>query len=218
MVPARWRGGPASRLRSGRSFGLLADLQDALAALVTDLAFLERFERAPAEALAARWPDLAPDERASLVALDAAALRRCAEGLIAKRWDDLRKVTPLSARVAPALRRHHRRWLESHPATAADTVLGPGEAEALRALPALAARLQADDDAPPWAAELLAYEVLAACSARDGHERFARAGCAVHEIAALLRAGQRPALDAEPAPHRYRFTRAGVQHRREGET
>lgn len=194
---------------------MLADLQEAVAALVTDQSLRRRFERSPAEALDRWWPQLAAEERTMLAALAPAALRRCAEGLLDKRWDDLRRVAPLAARVAPSLRQHHRRWLGAHPARAIDTVLGPGEAEGLRALPALAARLRADEAAPPYSAELLVYEVLAGCSALDGEVRFARTEYPVHAIAAELRQGRLPSLEPERAPHRYRFTRAAVRYQPE---
>ena len=177
---------------------MLASFQDALCALVTGQSREEVLGRSGLDAR----------ERAILEALPAAVLRRCADGLIDKRWDDLRVVAPLAARVAPSLRRHHRAWLAAHPAPAADGVLGPGESEGLRALAALAARLRADDAAPPWAAELLVCEVLAACSAEDGQERYARTRFDVQRIAADLRAGLLPAAEGASgeAPYHHRFT------------
>jgi hypothetical protein len=190
---------------------VLAALQNALVALALDEARLRRFAAAPEEALAAF--ELDPPARALLLGIPLSDLRRFADGLRHKRWDDLREVVPLSAGVVSRLGERYRRWLAAHPPRAADDVLAPGVAEGLRALPALAAELRDDPGEAPWAADLLAFEVLGAAARGDGAVRGMRSAYAVHAIASELRAGLVP-VDPPCLPHEYRFEAAGVRHRR----
>ena len=171
----------------------LAALQDALAELVTS------------------------DDRAAipgaLAALSETDLRRYARGLRQKRGAEVAATVPLAARVIPDLKARYDAWLRAHPPTARDSLLSPGAAEALRALPGLADALARDAEQAPYAAELLAFEVLAACSRADGTVRTLRARYALHAIVAELRAGLIP-VDPPSEPHVYRFERAGPRHRR----
>ncbi len=173
----------------------LAELQDQLARVVTDGAALAAFERAPGEALG------------GLVVADVV---RYARGLGRKRWDDVSAAVPLSAQVISNLDGRYEQWLAGHPAPAVDTVLSPGAAEALRALPDLARGIAADPGEAPWAAELLAFEVLLACSRADRRSRGFRTRFAVHAIAAELRRGLIP-IDPAPEPHAYAFDARGAR-------
>jgi len=183
-------------------------LQDALVALAADRRLRERFLRDRDEAL--HDFALEPRERAALSLMPADALCRFAASLVAKRWNEVRRVIPLSLNVCPSLERRYRDWLALHPAPAADCVLSPGLAEALRALPALTAELTRDTGETEYAAHLLAWEVLAGCSRVDGLARKLRSRFAVHAIAESLRARLVP-IDPEPAPTIYQFTRTGVR-------
>lgn len=172
----------------------LAELQDALAALVTgngDRAAIPRL----------------------LSALSERDLHRYARGLRQKRWEEVAAVVPLSARVIPDLRARYHAWLRARPAEARDSLLAPGLAEALRALPSLAGGLEGDPGQAPYATELLAFEVLGACSRADGTPRTLRARFALHAIARDLRAGLIP-IDPPLERHAYRFERGGPRHRR----
>jgi hypothetical protein len=172
----------------------LARLQDELARLVTD-----------AEASRALVGEV-------VGGLSAPDVVRYARGLRRKRWDDVEATVPLSARVVAGLGARYEAWLGRHPARANADGLPPGPAEALRALPPLTRALAADPGEAPWAAELLTFEVLGACSRADGAPRGFVARHAIHEIAAELRAGLIP-VDPPAAPHRYAFDGAGVRWR-----
>jgi hypothetical protein len=190
---------------------VIGDFQEALVALALDAGTRERFLRGAPGALA---PFRLDDRELSMLrAIEPVALERCARGLLDKRWEELRRIVPLSARATPALARLYRGFLARHPAPVRDGVLSPGHAEALRALDALERALRADPGAAPWAPDLLGFEVFAACSRADGLVRGGRGAYALHEIAAEIRDGRVP-FDADPAPHAYRFDRAGVRHRR----
>lgn len=154
--------------------------------------------------------DLTDHERATLAAIPAAALERFAESLIAKRWREVSRVLPMTLRVSPGIGQRYRRWLARAPAPAMDTVLDPGPAEALRALPHLHRALAEDEGEAAYAADLLAFEVLACCSRQDGRPRLLRSRYAVHEIATELQRSLVP-MDPELAPTRFRFERAGVR-------
>jgi hypothetical protein len=201
----------AAAAASRYAAGVLPDLQNALAALVTEGALARRYAASAGEAL--EGLPLDAGARALLAALAPADVGRYAESLAYKRWDEVREALPLTAAIVPDLGARYRAWLLEHPAPAEDRLLAPGPAEALRALPALAAAIGDDPGQAPWAAELLAFETLRACSRSDGETRHLAAGHAVHELAAELERGLVP-LDPAPAPHQYRFERARVGHRR----
>ena len=148
-----------------------------------------------------------------LAALSEPDLRRYARGLRQKRWAEVAATVPLAARVLPELHARYDAWLRAHPPAARDSLLAPGAAEALRALPALADALPGDPGQAPYAAELLAFEVLAACSRADGTPRTLRTRVAIHDVVAELRRGLIP-VDPEPDAHEYRFERGGPRHRR----
>jgi hypothetical protein len=191
----------------------LAQLQEALARLVTEGALARVYERAPAEAIAAVAPDAGVRE--ALAGLGVPDVARYARGLRRKRWEDLAATVPHSARVIGALSARYEAWLAAHPAVARDSVLPPGAAEGLRALAELTDGLSDDPGEAPWAAELLAFEVLAACSRADSVPRALEARHAVHAVIEELRAGLIP-VDPPVDPHRYAFGAGGVRWRRAG--
>ena len=171
----------------------LARLQDALAAVVTGAAY---------EADATPLAGLSGDDVA-----------RYARGLRRKRWQEVARSLPLSARVIVGLEARYDRWLCAHPPVACDGVLPPGLAEASRALADLTRGLGADPGEASWAADLLAFEVAAGCARADGGRRELRARHAVHEIAAELRVGLVP-VDPPLAPHAYVFEGSAMRWRR----
>ncbi|HVJ16265.1 MAG TPA: DUF692 family protein [Polyangiaceae bacterium] len=152
--------------------------------------------------------ELAPAEAAVLLAIEEAALERYAGSLVGKRRGELERVVPLTRRVCPDLGARYVRWLAEHPAAPRDDVLAPGEAEALRALPELAAELEADESLVAYAAELLRFEVLRTCSRRDGERRELVTGIALSQVLADLERGLVPTEAAPHAEtHRFSFPR-----------
>src|SRR5262249_40496196 len=154
-----------------------------LVSLVTRGALGRRFVEAPAEAVASLA--LPAEVQRALAALAPAEGRRDAGGLCAKRWGEGRGGGPLLGSGVPGVGGRDKRWVRAHPAQARDTVLAPGAAEALRALPDLAAEIEDDPGEPAWAAELLAFEVLSAGAAESASRRN-ETRFAIHEIAAEL--------------------------------
>ena len=191
---------------------LLAKLQDALSTILTDGEVEEVYRRSPGEAIVA-VAEL--DARDTLARLETDEVLRYARGLRRKRWDDVAATVPLSVRVIGGLEGRYRTWLQAHPPEASDTVVPVGAAEALRALVDLADDLHQDPGEAPWAAELLVFEVLAACSRADGVSRGLQAQYAIHRIAEELRAGLVP-IDPPLEPHAYAFGAAGVRMKRLG--
>jgi hypothetical protein len=120
---------------------------------------------------------------------------------------------PLSLRVITRLESRYDTWLCAHPPMARDTVVSPGQAEALRAVVDLAHDLFKDPDETPWAAELLVYEVLSACSRVDGVARGLQAQYPIHAIVEELQAGLVP-VSPPVEPHAYAFGPGGVQMKR----
>lgn len=171
----------------------LAELQDALAALATS-----NDDEAPV-------PEV-------LTVLPAVDLRRYARGLRQKRWDDVAATVPLAASAIGDLHARYDAWLRAHPPPAQDTVLPPGAAEALRALPALAHGVAGDPGQAPYAADLLVFEVLAACSRADGTRRTLRARYPIHDLIVDLRAGLIP-VDPPVNAQMYTFDRRGARPR-----
>jgi len=165
------------------------------------------YVKAPAPTLARL---AAPEVGGALGALDAAAVLRYARGLRHKRWDDVRATVPLSTRISPTLGARYQAWLAAHPPAAQDTVLPPGAAEALRALPALTHDLADDPGEASWAADLLAFETLRACARADGQPRTLHTQVAVHQLVDELHAGLLP-VDPPRDPHRYAFEGASVR-------
>jgi hypothetical protein len=191
---------------------VLAKLQDALATLVTDGEVEEVYRRTPGEAIVA-VAEL--DARDTLAQLGVEEVLRYARGLRRKRWEDFAVTVPLSVRVIGGLEGRYRTWLQEHPPEARDTVVPPGAAEALRALVDLAEGLNQDPGEAPWAAELLVFEVLGACSRADGVSRGLQAQYAIHRIVEELRAGLVP-IDPPLEPHAYAFGATGVRMKRLG--
>jgi hypothetical protein len=85
-------------------------------------------------------------------------------------------------------------------------------AEALRALPALHARLAADEDEASFAADLLTFEALRACARSDGVPRAMRSRFAIAAIVDDLTRGLVP-IDPEPRAHELVFERRSVRWR-----
>jgi hypothetical protein len=191
---------------------VLAQLQDALATIVTDGEAEDVYRRSPREAILA-VAEL--DARDTLARMDTSEVLRYARGLRRKRWDDVAATVPLSVRVIGGLEGRYRTWLQAHPPEAHDTVVPPGAAEALRAVVDLAEGLHQDPGEAPWAAELLVFEVLSACSRADGVSRGLQAQYAIHRIAEELRAGLVP-IDPPLEPHAYAFGATGVRMKRLG--
>ncbi len=154
----------------------------------------------------ARRFELEGVEARAFADLDETPLERYAGSLVAKRRAEFERVVPLSLRLCPDLGERYARWLESHPAAPGDHVLAPGEAEALRALAPLVEELRGDARLVPYAADVFAFEVLRACSRRDGELREYRSRFALSEIVPELERGvllTEAPLRAEH--HRFRF-------------
>lgn len=186
-----------------------AAFQSAFVRLVTVDAARAAFAADPVAA-AAHLPEPA---RSALRDLDPAAVHRYALSLKAKRWRSVSAVIPLTRQICPAVGTHYRDWLGAHPSPGDRMGISPGESEGLRSLSALRTRLRADNEAVDWAPDLLAFEVLSACSRRDGTPRHLQSRFALHDLVQTLQAGGVP-LDPDPDPHRYRFERRGVKWKR----
>jgi hypothetical protein len=188
----------------------LAQLQDALATIVTDAEVQQVYRRTPGEAVVAVAD---PEARDTLGQLEVAEVLRYARGLRRKRWDEVAATVPLSVGVIAGLEARYDAWLGEHPPRAHDTVVPPGPTEALRALVPLSHELYNDPGEAPWAVELLVFEVLLACSRADGVSRGLKARYAIHQIAEELRGGLVP-IDPPPDPHVYAFAGDGFRLRR----
>jgi hypothetical protein len=188
----------------------LAKLQNALATIVTDGEVEDVYRRTPGEAIVAVADRETHDE---LGGLEPADILRYARGLRGRRWNEVATAVPLSMRVIAGLEARYDAWLSTHPALARDTVVPRGADEALRAVVDLAHDLFNDPSEAPWAAELLVYEVLAACSRADGVARGLKAQYPIHTIMDELRDGMVPA-DRPAEPHAYAFGIHGVQMKR----
>jgi hypothetical protein len=191
---------------------LLAQLQEAFCAIVTEGEVEEVYRRSPSEAIMAVAD---PEARETLVRLEVPDVLRYARRLRRRRWDDVALHVPLSIRVIAGLENRYQSWLSAHPPTTHDTVVPSGAAEALRALADLTNDLFNDPGEAPWAAELLVFEVLGACSRADGVSRGLQAQYPIHEIAEELQAGLVP-IDPPLAPHAYAFVAEGVRMKRLG--
>src|SRR5438445_625149 len=185
--------------------------QEALVRLAADAGLRARFSSNATDALAGFA--LEPREREALLAISARDLERYARSLLFKRWSDVAHVFPLSTKISPSLGKRYRAWLAKDPAIASDTVLSPGAAEALRALPALRRALAEDRGEAIYAPEVLAYEALSHASRIDREPRFLTSRFAVHELVAELRRGVIP-IDPEPSPTELRFDGDGVRWRK----
>jgi hypothetical protein len=189
---------------------MLTHFQDALVALAADARVRGRFRDDPAATLA-RFT-LSERERATLLSVPLDALERFAASLLSKRWHEVARVVPLTARVSPKLGERYRAWLATDPARAHDTVLPPGVDEALRALASLRADTAKDGAEAPYAPDLLAFEVLGAASRADGAVRFLTSRYRVDLVAGEVRRGLLP-VDPDLSPTQLRFDRAGVKWR-----
>jgi hypothetical protein len=190
----------------------LAQVQDALATIVTDGEVERVYLRTPGEAIAAVADTAARD---ALGHLEVADVVRYARGLRRKRWDDLSATWPLSVRSIAGLHACYDAWLAAHPPRAQDTLLPPGPAEALRAMVDLVDELRDDPGEAPWAAELLVFETLAACSRADDVPRGLQSQYAIHAIVDELNQGLVP-IDPPPEPHAYAFAGNGVRWKKLG--
>jgi hypothetical protein len=187
---------------------MLQTFQNVLFRLLLDSQLREQFCVAPERVLAPFR--LSADEDAALRALTPQTLERCARGLMHQRWSQVQQVMPLSRRLCPSLSHRYLQWLATHPASVEQTVLAPGAAEALRALPALHKSLAQDKAEAVYAADFLAFEVLQCCTRQDGQLRWLQSQFALHLLAQEMVHGIIP-LDPERMPSRYRFDRRGTQ-------
>ena len=167
--------------------------QDALLALACDAERLADFDRLGVSSLAR----FELDERAerALLAIPMVSLRRYRESLLAKRADEFARAVPLSRRVCPSIVARYERWLSRHPAPLIDSVLGPGEREALRALEPLRVEIAHSPEETRYAADLFAHEVLRACSRRDHVRRCLRTR---FDLPAILGDLERGLLPTDP--------------------
>jgi hypothetical protein len=188
---------------------MLAHFQEALVALATDPTRRERFHARGGGA----FEDLSLDaaELRALASIPPPAWDRYARSLVAKRWEEVAGTVVLTRRIVPDLAGIYRAWAVAHPMTAADGVLTPGAAEARRALHALREALSSPRYAE-YAKDLLAFEVLAACSREDGARRTLSSRWHVGEIAADLEMGLMP-IDPVERTTVFRFEGASVRWR-----
>ena len=194
---------------ASRSIRMLGMFEEALVALATDPARRARLRREGEASLDGFALDAT--ERRALAAIPVEALERYAQSLVAKKWHEVSRTASLTSRIVPDLARIYRSWAEGHPAVAEDTVLFPGSAEALRVLSALRLKLSAPRY-PDYAADLLAFEVLSACSRADKAERFLTSNWQLSDIAADIAKGLLPA-DPPERPTLFRFDGTGVRWR-----
>jgi hypothetical protein len=187
---------------------MLDEFQNVFLRMVLDGDFRQQFFTSPEHTLAAFA--LNAVERQALQAISPRSLEQFATSLMHKRWRAVQQVMPLSLRVCPAIEQRYLQWLAAHPAPASHTALDAGQAEALRVLPHLHAGLVADEAEASYAADLLAFEVLSACSRQDGQARFLRSPFAIHLVSRDVARGLLP-IDPEPLPSLYRFDRRGMQ-------
>lgn len=193
---------------------MLADFQNALVGLALD-AELRRQFRADAGSALAQF-QLDARERHALTAIAPADLERFALSLVAKRWDEVVRMVPLTLRVAPSLATRYRRWALAHPMRVADALstvgLPPSLAAALPAEAALAIALH-DEAEAEYASDLWCYEIRGAASRFDGGVRILRSRFALEQIVADVAAG---CLPTEPlcVATEIRFDGKGVQWRR----
>ncbi|NVB81217.1 MAG: hypothetical protein HOV81_22670 [Kofleriaceae bacterium] len=173
---------------------MLVDFQNAFVRIVTDARSRQRFFRDPDELLADF--SLGEQERAALRALPRDAIERYAHSLVAKRWDQVQRIVPLTLRVCPHLGVEYRAWALEHPARVSEMRLSPGAAEALRAHDALRSVLD-DESQASYAADLWSFEVLRAAARGDGQARTLASRFPIVEIAREIESGLLP---IDPAP------------------
>lgn len=191
-----------------QAFAVLASFQEALVALATDCGMRTRFGVDPVAALASF--DLDAVELARLAAVPHGRLEAYAQGLLDKRWRQVLRVVPRTARVARDLAGRYRRFVMDNPPSVEDSVLPPGPAEAVRALPVLRKLLLEDAGSPSYCADLLTFEVLGSCSAFDGLTRRMAAHYALHDLAPSIDRGVLP-VDPDPVDIDYVFGKDGVR-------
>jgi len=190
------------------SQGVRDKMQNALVRLCTEADRLQRFEQAPDQAL--EDLDLDARERSALAQIPHEALERYARSLVDKRYAELERAVPLTAKISPRLRRHHRRILDRGALRAADTILSPGSFQALTLLTELREALTLDESAPDYAADLFTFETLRACSAEDGTPRQAKLRFAMHTLVADMKEGLLT-VDPPLEPTRYRFSQKRIE-------
>ena len=188
-----------------------ASLEDALVRVATDAVLRRGVIAGDPEARGSLG--LEASALSALLGIPEQALERFASALLSKRWQEFLAVVPLTLRACPSLGVRYRCWLGAHPARLSNGLLAPGEAEALRALPALSAELHADEAEAPWVADVLAWEAFFAASRRDREPRFLRSRWALHAVIDDLRQGLLP-LDPSSCREWIRFDRDGARWRR----
>lgn len=168
----------------------LAAAQALLVRLVTDAELRARWYASPAQVCDSLA--IEPGARALMVDLACSSLNHAASSLLGKRVDEFRSVTRLTTLLCPELPARYRAWLAARPSPPCDDALDPGERNALRALPDLARALAEDERVPPFAADVLCFETLAAASRRDGGARRLRTRFDLPGVIAELRRGLIP--------------------------
>jgi hypothetical protein len=144
---------------------MLEDFQNALIRLCADKRITDRFLVAPDTVLSEYC--LTTKECEALLEIPREQLVRFASSLLAKRTAEFSRVVPVTKKVVPSIAAKYREWLSRNPAIATDTVLTPGQSEALRALSSLRCAVTEDESQASYAADLLTFEILSGCSATD---------------------------------------------------
>jgi hypothetical protein len=188
---------------------MLTAFEEALVMLATDPGCRARF-RTEREVFLEEL-SLDATERHALAAVPSEATERYARSLVAKKWQEVSRTTPLTLGIVPDLGRMYRKWAETHPAVARDTSMSPGAAEALRAMGTLRRDLSAPRY-PEYASDLLAFEVLAACARCDEVERLLASRWNLGDIAADIAKGLLP-IDPPERATIFRFDASGVRWR-----
>ncbi len=186
------------------------DFQSAFAAIVCNRDTRQLFHDNPSEAL--RAFELSPKEERVLGTIPNTQWDRYAHSLVQKKWRELATVIPCSHRLSPGLAQLCKRWIECNPSGNEDSVLAPGQRQALRALPHIHTALSRECESQ-YAPDLFAFEVLSSCSEVDNIPRFLRTHCEIHTIALQIRDNEL-SVDTPNAPTQYRFCAKGFQWKR----
>ena len=186
------------------------DFQSAFAAIVCDRDTRRLFHHAPSEALAAFA--LSAKEKRVLCTIPKVQWDRYANSLVQEKWRELATIVPCSHRLSPGLAQIYKRWIERSPSGNKDSILAPGQRQALRALPHMHAALSRQCESQ-YAPDLFAFEVLSSCSKADNIPRFLRTRCEIHTIALQIQDNEL-SVEAPSTPTQYRFCAKGFQWKR----
>ena len=212
-APSRATIGPRAGSQRGKIRGVggdeLRQFQDAFARLCVDAALRERWRSDRAAALAELG--LASEDRVAhaLGSVAPSSLDTFATALFERRWRQVERAVPATARVWPALREACRR----HDVSAetdegnVDATTTAHRSPALRALLRLRRPLDAQlrrGDAPPWLGDLFSFEVERALAREAGEARELECTWPAHELACACARGELPA-SPQPGTFRYRM-------------